>query len=169
MPPGAYALVVALTRPFAPPIRGLARRRLAAERYLYGGAANGPGGIRARVRRHVKREKPVHWHIDWLTNAFGVAAARPAGGRRVRRAGGDTAVPGRRHPDSRFRQLRLRPLSGPSGVSTRKPGYRLGSRCPGHGLGCLRRCSVAAAGLLLGLAPGGVTAEGEGRFRGGKE
>ena len=42
-------------------------------RYLYAGSAHGPGGIRARARRHLRPEKPVHWHVDRLTNAFGVA------------------------------------------------------------------------------------------------
>ncbi len=72
--PGAYALLIELSRPYQPPIRRLAKPRLAAGRYLYGGSANGPGGIRARVRRHLKRRKAVHWHVDHLTKAFGVAA-----------------------------------------------------------------------------------------------
>ena len=71
---GAYALVVEVPRPFEPPIRRLAGQRLPPGRYLYGGTANGPGGIRARVRRHLKRKKKVHWHVDHLTRAFGVAA-----------------------------------------------------------------------------------------------
>ena len=70
--PGAYALLIELSRPYEPPIRRLAKRRLTAGRYLYGGSANGPGGIRARVRRHLRRKKLVHWHIDHLTKAFGV-------------------------------------------------------------------------------------------------
>ena len=72
--PGAYALLIELSRPYEPPIRRLAKRRLTAGRYLYGGSANGPGGIRARVRRHLRRKKSVHWHIDHLTKAFGVTA-----------------------------------------------------------------------------------------------
>lgn len=35
--------------------------------YLYAGSANGPGGIRARVARHLRRDKPLHWHIDRLS------------------------------------------------------------------------------------------------------
>ncbi len=50
-------------------------------RYLYVGSAHGPGGIRARARRHLRTDKPVHWHVDRLTNAFGVALviAMPGG------------------------------------------------------------------------------------------
>jgi len=35
--------------------------------YAYVGSAFGPGGIRARVGRHLRREKRVRWHIDWIT------------------------------------------------------------------------------------------------------
>jgi Uri superfamily endonuclease len=34
--------------------------------YLYTGSANGPGGIERRVRRHLSKDKPLHWHIDYL-------------------------------------------------------------------------------------------------------
>ncbi len=36
--------------------------------YLYAGSAHGPGGIRARCSRHFRREKKLHWHVDWLTH-----------------------------------------------------------------------------------------------------
>jgi Uri superfamily endonuclease len=34
--------------------------------YLYAGSAAGPGGVRARVLRHLRVEKCLHWHIDYL-------------------------------------------------------------------------------------------------------
>lgn len=34
--------------------------------YLYVGSAFGPGGVRARVMRHLRRDKPRHWHLDYL-------------------------------------------------------------------------------------------------------
>jgi Uri superfamily endonuclease len=34
--------------------------------YAYVGSAQGPGGVAARVRRHIRREKKLHWHIDYL-------------------------------------------------------------------------------------------------------
>jgi len=40
---------------------------LAAGLYVYVGSAHGPGGLRARVGRHLRREKPHHWHVDHLT------------------------------------------------------------------------------------------------------
>lgn len=34
--------------------------------YVYVGSAFGPGGVRARVDRHVRDSKRNHWHIDYL-------------------------------------------------------------------------------------------------------
>lgn len=34
--------------------------------YLYVGSAFGPGGVRARVSRHLRMDKRKHWHIDYL-------------------------------------------------------------------------------------------------------
>lgn len=67
--PGAYLLLVTL------PTRlrlDLPRRReamLEPGRFLYAGSARGPGGIRARLARHLRRDKKPHWHIDQLTAA----------------------------------------------------------------------------------------------------
>lgn len=40
--------------------------------YLYIGSAGGPGGLRARIRRHLRKRKRVWWHIDWLTSSDNV-------------------------------------------------------------------------------------------------
>jgi len=34
--------------------------------YIYIGSAFGPGGVRARMLRHLRADKPKHWHIDYL-------------------------------------------------------------------------------------------------------
>ena len=34
--------------------------------YVYIGSAFGPGGITARVTRHARAAKRLHWHIDYL-------------------------------------------------------------------------------------------------------
>jgi len=34
--------------------------------YVYVGSAFGPGGLRARVSRHYRRNERRHWHIDYL-------------------------------------------------------------------------------------------------------
>ena len=34
--------------------------------YIYVGSAMGPGGLRARIARHGRLDKRLHWHIDYL-------------------------------------------------------------------------------------------------------
>lgn len=34
--------------------------------YLYVGSAFGSGGIKARVNRHIRQDKTLKWHIDYL-------------------------------------------------------------------------------------------------------
>ncbi|MDY7075585.1 MAG: GIY-YIG nuclease family protein [Chloroflexota bacterium] len=40
--------------------------------YAYAGSACGPGGLVARVSRHLRAPKPLRWHVDYLR-----AYARP--------------------------------------------------------------------------------------------
>lgn len=35
--------------------------------YLYVGSAHGSGGLRGRLGRHLRRDKKLHWHIDYLS------------------------------------------------------------------------------------------------------
>ncbi|MBF0561993.1 MAG: DUF123 domain-containing protein [Alphaproteobacteria bacterium] len=70
--PGAYLLAVEVVRPMSLEIAGR-WWDVPEGRYLYAGSAKGPGGIRARAGHHRAAAKVVHWHIDRLTNAFGVA------------------------------------------------------------------------------------------------
>jgi Uri superfamily endonuclease len=65
--PGAYALLLRLTEPVEAPARAFPSAVLTPGTYLYAGSAWGPGGIRARVLRHARREKALHWHVDNLT------------------------------------------------------------------------------------------------------
>lgn len=42
-------------------------------RYLYVGSAYGPGGIEARVTRHLgSKSRRPHWHVDYLSAVVGV-------------------------------------------------------------------------------------------------
>lgn len=34
--------------------------------YVYIGSAFGPGGLKARIGRHLKKSKKLRWHIDYL-------------------------------------------------------------------------------------------------------
>jgi Uri superfamily endonuclease len=63
--PGAYLLLIDLPRPASLPPRFAAT--LPPGLYVYAGSAHGPGGIRARAGRHLRRDKPQRWHVDWLT------------------------------------------------------------------------------------------------------
>lgn len=65
--PGAYAFTVALSSPLLLNIPRFAGTILPAGRYVYVGSARGGGGLCARLRRHLRRSKPLHWHIDRLT------------------------------------------------------------------------------------------------------
>ena len=72
---GAYMLALDLRRPAALHIAKFAGCTLAPGRYLYLGSARGPGGIGARLKRHFRQDKALHWHIDHLTTkAHGMAA-----------------------------------------------------------------------------------------------
>jgi len=42
--------------------------------YTYVGSAFGPGGLAARVGRHLKTKKRRHWHIDYLRRICRVSA-----------------------------------------------------------------------------------------------
>jgi Uri superfamily endonuclease len=97
--PGAYALLIDLPRDLTPRLPRLGTLQLAHGRYLYVGSARGPGGIRARVRCHLRAGKSVRWHVDRLTNVAGVTmvAAVPDGDEcrlfAAARAAADTVVP----------------------------------------------------------------------------
>ena len=69
---GAYILVLELRKPFLGRIGSLGMIQLEPGTYLYVGSARGPGGLRARIGRHVSKEKRVRWHIDYLTTFEGV-------------------------------------------------------------------------------------------------
>ncbi|TIX51357.1 GIY-YIG nuclease family protein [Alteraurantiacibacter aquimixticola] len=74
---------------------------LPAGRYAYCGSANGPGGIAARVGRHMRHDKSAHWHVDQLTVAASdiTALAFPGGSEcalveRLLAAGAHLPLPG---------------------------------------------------------------------------
>jgi Uri superfamily endonuclease len=43
--------------------------------YCYIGSAFGPGGIESRVNRHFRKDKPCHWHIDYLKDQINPVGA----------------------------------------------------------------------------------------------
>ena len=38
--------------------------------YVYIGSAFGPGGLKARIRHHLKKSVRPHWHLDYLSSAL---------------------------------------------------------------------------------------------------
>lgn len=72
---GAYVLVIELAAPTSIILPGQPEAVLAAGRYLYCGSAYGPGGIKARVSRHMRPDKAIRWHVDRLTSAGKVIGA----------------------------------------------------------------------------------------------
>lgn len=73
--PGAYVLLVEIAQEVVVRLPRRPEAVLAPGRYLYCGSACGPGGIAARVSRHMRRDKAVRWHIDRLTEAGSVLGA----------------------------------------------------------------------------------------------
>ncbi len=72
--PGAYILEFDITDSVDLRVGRLGAVSLAPGRYRYYGSARGPGGVRARVLRHLEPEgRSDHWHIDALTRAVPVA------------------------------------------------------------------------------------------------
>jgi Uri superfamily endonuclease len=48
-------------------LRKMRSASLVPGRYIYAGSAYGPGGLKARLSRHMRRTKVERWHIDQLT------------------------------------------------------------------------------------------------------
>ncbi len=67
--PGAYVLFIELDETLALRETSPGFQTLAPSCYAYSGSAYGPGGLRARLRRHLNREKALRWHVDHPTAA----------------------------------------------------------------------------------------------------
>ncbi len=61
LPPGAAAVTETRLR-----VGSLGEMMVHPGFYLYVGSAFGPGGLRARVGRHIAGSGPLRWHIDYL-------------------------------------------------------------------------------------------------------
>ena len=67
--PGTYALVLENARPARVAVGRLGSIDLRRGFHVYVGSALGPGGLQARVGRHLGPARAVHWHIDYLRRA----------------------------------------------------------------------------------------------------
>jgi Uri superfamily endonuclease len=66
---GAYVLLIHLEGRLSLDMPAFRGKSLSPGLYAYCGSAYGPGGIRARVSRHLRASKPMRWHVDRLTAA----------------------------------------------------------------------------------------------------
>ncbi|MDW8099096.1 MAG: GIY-YIG nuclease family protein [Anaerolineae bacterium] len=66
--PGTYALLIQISAPIEITPGRLGSFSLVSGWYVYVGSARGPGGLAARLRRHLRPPefKRAHWHIDHL-------------------------------------------------------------------------------------------------------
>jgi Uri superfamily endonuclease len=62
--PGTYALHLHLATPSTAQIRKLGSFSFQPGEYVYVGSAFGPGGLQARLGRHLHPSGKRHWHID---------------------------------------------------------------------------------------------------------
>ncbi len=80
--PGAYVLSIRLDEALDLDIPAFSGATLPPGTYAYCGSAYGPGGLAARIGRHLRKSKPSHWHIDRLTAAGRIVAVGVAKGGR---------------------------------------------------------------------------------------
>jgi Uri superfamily endonuclease len=64
--PGTYGLILHLFSATAIQVGRLGRFKFPAGWYIYVGSGCGPGGLAARISRHLRTSKPLHWHVDYL-------------------------------------------------------------------------------------------------------
>lgn len=69
---GVYVLILYVNKDFKKQIGRLGTIRFRKGIYFYVGSAMGPGGLRNRIYRHYRRNKKIHWHIDYLTTSDNV-------------------------------------------------------------------------------------------------
>ena len=83
----------------------LGRFQFPAGWYAYTGSAHGPGGLAARLARHLRSSKPLRWHVDYLRTYARPVAIWYAAGTRKRECAWAQALsglPGASIPVPRF-------------------------------------------------------------------
>lgn len=69
---GSYILLIRFPRAREITLGGLGQRNFPAGWYAYVGSAM--GGFRSRLAHHLKSEKKLHWHIDYLLQYSSISA-----------------------------------------------------------------------------------------------
>ena len=88
----AYQLVIDVSHPLHCVIGRLGEFDFPAGRYVYTGSAR--RNLDARVERHIRHDKTLHWHIDYLLTSPGVRVVKVKRSRRAECAL-NRACPGR--------------------------------------------------------------------------
>lgn len=70
--PGNYLIVGALKQEEMFSAKSFEKRILPKGIYFYCGAAHGPGGLRARIRRHLNPQTVRFWHFDYLKDRLAI-------------------------------------------------------------------------------------------------
>jgi Uri superfamily endonuclease len=96
-PPTSYQLLIELPRALRLQVGRLGRFDFPPGRYVYTGSAR--RNLEARIARHLRRDKTLRWHIDYLLAAPGVAVvavrrSTVAECELNRRTGGRVVAPG---------------------------------------------------------------------------
>jgi Uri superfamily endonuclease len=63
---GTYLLFLSIQQDINQVIGALGSTSFKRGNYIYIGSALGPGGLEKRVARHLRQEKKIFWHIDYL-------------------------------------------------------------------------------------------------------
>lgn len=66
---GVYALLIKIEHDMEITVGSLGLVKLAEGYYVYIGSALGPGGLKARISRHLNKSKKLKWHIDYLLSS----------------------------------------------------------------------------------------------------
>lgn len=67
--PGIYSLLIVVGESLTVRIGSLGVLTIPTGNYVYLGSAKGPGGLRARIARHLSKNKKIRWHIDYILAA----------------------------------------------------------------------------------------------------
>ena len=63
---GTYLLFLLIQQDISLTIGALGFKLFHQGNYIYVGSALGPGGLEKRIARHIRQEKKIFWHIDYL-------------------------------------------------------------------------------------------------------
>ncbi len=66
---GMYVLFIDVSKDITLEIGSLGEIKFVKGFYIYIGSALSPGGLAKRVERHLRSEKKLFWHIDYLLNS----------------------------------------------------------------------------------------------------